>query len=57
MSSKQDTKKVEKKDKVDDKTKIQVSSSKQSLSFYVFLSKKFLKSEETVELSGLGNGK
>jgi DNA-binding protein len=42
-------------EKKDDKTKIQVSSQKQSLSFYVFLAKKFLQSEETVELSGLGN--
>jgi hypothetical protein len=39
------------------KNKIQVSSQKKNLAFYVYLSKKFLSTEETVELSGLGNGK
>jgi DNA-binding protein len=35
--------------------KIQVSSSKQSLSFYVHLAKKFLTSQNEIELSGLGS--
>eukprot|EP01080_Neovahlkampfia_damariscottae_P001378 gene1378-11999_t len=39
----------------EDKNKIQVSSQKKNLAFYVYLSKKFLATQETVELSGLGN--
>ncbi|KAL0484789.1 hypothetical protein AKO1_003691 [Acrasis kona] len=35
--------------------KIQVSNSKQPLSFYIYLSKKFLTSQDEIELSGLGN--
>jgi DNA-binding protein Alba len=35
--------------------KIQVSSSKQSLSFYIHLSKKFLTNQDEIELSGLGS--
>lgn len=53
--SKTITKPTQNLDRKDDKTKIQISSQKQTLSFYVFLAKKFLVSEETVELSGLGN--
>jgi len=37
-----------------DDNKIQVSATKQSLSFYVYLSKKFLKNNDEIELSGLG---
>jgi len=39
----------------ENKSKIQVSSTKKPLNFYVYLTKKFLQDEETVELSGLGN--
>ena len=34
--------------------KIQISSSRKSLYFYVRLAKRFLQTEETIELSGLG---
>ncbi|KAF0976871.1 hypothetical protein C9374_000531 [Naegleria lovaniensis] len=37
-----------------DDNKIQVSATKQSLSFYVYLAKKFLKNNNEIELSGLG---
>lgn len=36
--------------------RIQVSREKRPLSFFINLSKKFLKNEEEVELSGLGLG-
>jgi len=39
----------------ENRNRIQISSSKKTLSFYVYLAKKFLADEEVVELSGLGN--
>lgn len=50
--AKKETKQGEKKQK----NKIQVSSTKQTLSFYVYLAKRLMATENTVELSGLGNG-
>ncbi|KAL9653032.1 hypothetical protein ABK040_015546 [Willaertia magna] len=42
-------------DKKKDDNKIQISATKNSLSFYIYLAKKFLQNNEVVELSGLGS--
>jgi len=55
QTKKPETKSGEKERLPENKSKIQVSSSKRPLNFYVYLTKKFLQDEETVELSGLGN--